>query len=346
MGLFDFLGSKDKGPKPISFLSDYVDFHQIIGGSQSTLYTAKHAKTGQVRAVKKILPKSDTGKAQLMRELEICFSLRHEFLIEYLGYEKKGDEYYILMEYFPGLSLRLFLKDAIVKGGRKPPYLSGRNYLTVFSQAAQALAVVHTKGYLHLDFKPENLLVQGLQLKARDETVMREKVETEVWQKKTLESAKGIKLKLIDFGLSIRAGEKAPLGGSTFYIAPEVVGSTAGTGGGSEIGQPADIFSLGCTMYELCTGTPPWMPDWFSNRTEKNWNHYYPEYEKLPRETRQMYEKDMLKARLSKPVDVNALGLAQAVRDILAKCLHPSPAKRYTTTAALVRDLDALLHRY
>lgn len=342
MGLFDLFTSKSKEPKPSSFLGEYTEFHQILGGSQSTLYTAKHTKTGEVRAIKKVVPKDAAARQRLMCELEICLGLKNDLLIDYFGYEKKGDEYHILMEYFPGVSIRHFLKDAIVQGGRKPPFVSGRNFITLFLQAAQALAFVHGKGYLHLDVKPENLMVAGLELRAADDSERRVKLETQVFQKLTLDSAAAIRLKLIDFGVSIREGEKAALGGSTFYVAPEVVS----TAGGGMITQAADIYSLASTFWEFSSGTPPYLPEWFRMMKEKNWNFYYPEYQKLPREARTSYERDMLKHRLTNPVDASVLPTSQVVRDILTKCLHPSPMKRYTKSFALARDLEGLLSRF
>lgn len=129
-----------------------------------------------------------------------------------------------------------------------------------------------------------------------------------------------------------------------FYVAPEVVQGPKG--GGGTVGKAADVYSLGCTFYELATGQPPYLPDWFANRADKNWMFHYPDYEKLPREARNEYEKDMVRSRLSKPVDPAKIPHAEAVRDIIIKCLHPSPAKRYATCFALARDLDGLLSRF
>ncbi len=343
MGLFDLFSGGEKAPKQTAFLSEYGGFHQIAGGSQATMYTAQHAKTGEKRVIKKIIPKDKNARQRLMRELEICLGIKEDHFIRYYGYEQKGEEFYILMEFFEGMSLRVFLRDTIVTKNRRPPFLTGRNFITLFLHAAKSLHAIHQKSYLHLDVKPENFMAKGLELRPTEDTNARLSVDTEIFQQRTLESAAAIQLKLIDFGVSVKEGDEAPLGGSLFYVAPEVVsGSKVGSGG---VGQPADIYSLGCTFFELATGSPPVLPSWFEGKP-KNWNFYWPEYEKMPRETRAAYEKDMLRDRLSHPADPAKIPGSQAVRDMIMKCLHPSPVKRYPTSFALARDLDSLLTRF
>jgi len=343
MGLFDFFkGERTPPEKP--FLTEYVELHQLAGGSQAVMYTAKHAKTGETRVIKKTFVKDKAQRERFFRELEIGMSLsqEHQYLINCYGYEHKGEEYYMLLEYFPGMSLRHFLRDAIVTRHRNPPFLTGRDYLTLFLHAASALTYIHSKGYLHLDIKPENLMVSGLTLRDED-TAKRVTGDTEVIMMKSLQRAEAIKLKLIDFGVSVKEGEEAPIGGSMFYLAPEI--ATGARVGRDGVGQWSDVYSLGQTFYELATGSPTHLPEYFRNK-DKNWNFYYPEYEKLPKSARSAYEKDMIKERIKKAVDLSALNAAQATKDILAKCLTPDRPRRYQTSNALAQALDGLLTRF
>jgi serine/threonine-protein kinase len=107
------------------------------------------------------------------------------------------------------------------------PALDGRR-VTLLRQAAQALAAVHTAGYIHRDICPRNFVVS-----------------------RNYES-----LKLIDFGLTVPATPQFLLPGNRTgtanYMAPEVVRRRATS-------PQLDVFSFGVTAYELCAFELPWL---------------------------------------------------------------------------------------
>lgn len=132
---------------------------------------------------------------------------------------------YEIIEYVDGLSLRRLMqqKDACLD----------TDCLEILRQAAEALAHVHSKGYVHLDIKPENFIV--------------------------VTGEEGVRVKLTDFDLSRDAKPRhcRKPAGTAAYLAPEQIR-------GGMVGQPADIFAFGIMAYQLMTGRMP-----FHGKNEK-----------------------------------------------------------------------------
>jgi serine/threonine-protein kinase len=146
-----------------------------------------------------------------------------------------------------------------------------------------------------------------------------------------------LQVKIIDFGIAADISKaSAARGGSSFYVAPEIVSTLPQTR--KQIGERSDIYSLGATMYELATGSPPFLPAFFSQK-EKNWNFYWREYMRLPREARFAFEADMIKERQCARPDVSRVAYPELARRIILRCLEPSPEGRYRQCYQLLRDL-------
>jgi serine/threonine protein kinase len=339
VGLFDAF--KDnfaaKLPKEVPFSHEVTHVADMLSGAMSTIARVKH-KSGKIYCVKKVTPRNPQAKAKLQRELEISFQLQHENVVKVISWEKKGEAYWILMELIDGASLRAFLRDQFVHKKAKAPVVNGRDLVTVFVQCARALQYVHGKGFLHLDVKPENFLTPGLT--AISETKIDRSKETGIWKKEVLQQSKGITVKLIDFGVSMKISEpKTNVGGSILYVAPEVV---TGAQTQSQIGPGSDIWSLGATMYELATGRPPFLPGWFDARPQ-HWQALWGEYDQQDASLKRAYESDMLKKRLSTPPDMAKVAFSDAIRGIIRKCLEVPMSKRYLSSAALVSELEKFL---
>lgn len=323
MGLFDKLkgmfSSPPAGPKETPFLDEYEDVREIRGGSMSKIYRGRHKQTKQIRIIKKVTPSTPEATKKLTHELEVCFSLDHPNIVKYLAFEKREKGWYILMELIEGSNLRDFLVDQVTVRGAKAPFFPYHQFTEVFFQAAQALKHLHEKQFLHMDIKPENVMVVGL----KSGSPLPKKPE----------------VKLVDFGVSVKMGDKdVPVGGSVFYIAPEVV-----QGGGAAALHPrVDFYALGATMYELATGEPPFLPEFFRKK-DKNWMFYSGEYDRLSREVRSAYEKELIKNRLEKVVDLAKVPYPDDMKNILGKCLELSFQRRYAMDYTLVRDIEAIV---
>lgn len=132
------------------------------------------------------------------------------------------DAPWVVLEFVPGQSL----KDLVRERGPLPlPEIAG-----ILEQVADALGHLHDRGLVHLDVKPQNVIL----------------------------TPEGI-AKLIDFGLAQQAGApQETVGGLTFgtaaYLAPEQAC-------GEVVDATTDVYALGCVVYELLTGQPPFDAD-------------------------------------------------------------------------------------
>lgn len=326
MGLFDkvkgMLSPFSSWPKETPFLDECEDMKELAGGSMSKIYRAHHKPTKEIRIVKRVTPSTPEAIKKLQSELEICLALDHPNVVRYLAYEKRDGAYCILMEMIEGTSLRDFLLDQVTVKGAQAPFVPYHFFTEVFHQAAKALAYIHEKKCLHMDIKPENIMVVGLK---SGQPLPRKPV-----------------VKIVDFGVAVKLGASdVPVGGSVFYIAPEVI-----QGGGPAALHPrVDLYALGATMYELATGEPPFLPEFFRKK-DKNWMHYRGEYDRLSREVRSAYEKELLKNRLEQVVDLSKVRYPDDMKGILGKCLELSFQRRYAMDYMLVRDLDAILNLF
>lgn len=213
----------------------------LIGqGSFGSVFLALHALTGELMAVKQvevptnsnsIMDKRKESMVQaLKREINLLRDLQHENIVQYLGSNSDEQHFNIFLEYVPGGSVATMLNSY---GSLQEPLI--RNFVR---QILAGLSYLHARDIIHRDIKGANVLVDN----------------------------KGV-VKISDFGISKRVEASAilqpqkhgghmhrpSLQGSVFWMAPEVVKQTSYT-------RKADIWSLGCLIVEMFTGTHPF-PD-------------------------------------------------------------------------------------
>jgi serine/threonine-protein kinase len=157
------------------------------------------------------------------REAKSAASLSHPNIVPVLDGGETGDgTYYIAMEYLPGGTLR----DRIASGRTLPP----RAVVEVALEIAGALQAAHTRGVIHRDIKPRNILITD-----------------------------SGHIKVTDFGIA-RAAEATTVSdfgdilGSAKYMSPEQAA-------GDQVGPASDLYSLGVVLYEILTGTVPYAVD-------------------------------------------------------------------------------------
>ncbi|RYP21511.1 hypothetical protein DL767_009245 [Monosporascus sp. MG133] len=212
----------------------------LIGqGSFGSVYLALHAITGELLAVKQVEAPSPGANSQsdarkksmidaLKREISLLRDLRHANIVQYLGCSSSAEHLNIFLEYVPGGSVQTMLNSY---GALPEPLV--RSFVR---QILNGLSYLHNRDIIHRDIKGANILVDN----------------------------KGT-IKISDFGISkkleasnILSGannnkHRPSLQGSVFWMAPEVVKQTSYT-------RKADIWSLGCLVVEMMTGTHPF-PD-------------------------------------------------------------------------------------
>lgn len=193
-------------------------------GGMGEVYRARDAFTGTAVALKVMQAQGDglEGIERFKREARLLSELEHPGIVSYLSHgEAEDGRPFLAIEWLAGRDLAERLADGP---------LGLRDCVTLFTRAADALAAAHRRGIVHRDIKPTNLFL-------RDNRIDR--------------------VTLLDFGIARRAlGQSAltrtgSLIGTPGYMAPEQAR------GDGEIGPSADVFALGCVLFECLVGQSP-----------------------------------------------------------------------------------------
>lgn len=159
-------------------------------------------------------------KERFIREATVLFSLQHPNIVHVTDvFEENGTAYYV-MDYVDGRSLGDIQKEA----GRLPE----QEAVAYISQVCDALKYVHDKGHLHLDIKPDNIMVDG-----------------------------NGKVVIIDFGTSKQYTEQGGVTSTTFGLTPGFAPPEQCSGDSSQYTAASDIYAVGATLYRLLTGKTP-----------------------------------------------------------------------------------------
>jgi mitogen-activated protein kinase kinase kinase len=216
------------GKEPIKWIKGAL----IGAGSFGNVFLGMNAKSGLLMAVKQVeLPSGDSHNDQrkksmleaLEREIELLKTMQHENIVQYLDSYADGTHLNIFLEYVPGGSVVALLRNY---GAFEEPLV--RNFV---KQILHGLNFLHDRDIIHRDIKGANILVDNKSCIKISDFGISKKVES-------------------DLLVSARA-HRPSLQGSVFWMAPEVVKQTSYT-------RKADIWSLGCLVVEMISGTHPW----------------------------------------------------------------------------------------
>ncbi len=221
------------------FLNEYKILDRLGKGRMAGVYKAQH-QLGQIVAIK-VLPPSKARDASLLnrfhREARLSVRLKHPNIVRTFQTGIADGLHYIVMEYLEGETL----EDVLARRGKMLPGEAVR----LIYQALQGLQHIHAQGLVHRDLKPSNLMLVGSEL---DNTLRATVKILDIGLGRTLfEESSG---KPGDPGLTT----EGVLLGTPDYMAPE----QARDARNADI--RADIYSLGCVLYHLLAGQPPF-PD-------------------------------------------------------------------------------------
>ncbi len=199
------------------------DVEALLGrGGMGVVLRAHDSDLQRTVAVKVMAPEwaaSASARQRFAREAQAAASVAHDNVIPIYNVEATAKLPYLVMRYVPGMTLQRWVH---INGAPEPATI-----LRVAGQLAEGLAAAHRRGLVHRDIKPANVLVgQNIQ---------------RVW--------------ITDFGLA-RAADATLLtrtgviAGTPHYMSPEQAR-------GESVDHRSDLFSLGCVLYFLCTGRPP-----------------------------------------------------------------------------------------
>ncbi len=269
-------------------LGKYKLLRHIGSGGMSAVYLAEHTMLKRQRAIK-VLPKKRVNDSSYLArfhlEAQATASLDHPNIVRAYDVDNDGDQHYLVMENIEGKDLQTIVKQE----GALPLELAC-NYV---AQAAEGFTYAHENNLIHRDVKPANLLV--------DE--------------------KGV-VKILDLGLALYSDEgNASLTvvhnenvlGTADYLSPEQAVNS------HKVDSRTDIYSLGCTLYYLLTGHPPFPEGTLAQRIAKHQT--------------QMPE-DIRKDRPDCPRDLV---------DICVKMMQKKPDRRYQSMGEVADALEAWL---
>lgn len=220
-------------------LGKYKLLGEVGKGGMSAVYLAEHILMRRRVAIK-VLPKPRVKDASYLDrfrlEARAVAKLDDPHIVRAFDIDNDGDIHYIVMEYVDGPDLhRVVSQNGPLDADTAADYIA---------QAATGLAHAHEKNLIHRDIKPANLLVD------RSQTV-----------------------KLLDLGLaklveedqtSLTLAHDENVLGTADYLAPEQALNSHGAD------ERSDIYSLGCTLYYLLTGRPPFPEGTISERLLKH----------------------------------------------------------------------------
>jgi serine/threonine protein kinase len=275
-------------------IGGYRVLRQIGEGGMGTVWMAKHNMIGRHAAIKILRPEYSVQRsivARFFNEARAATAISDPGIIQIFdfGYHTDGSAY-LVMELLSGEPLDRRLKRLGV--------LPVGNALRLCRQVASAIGAAHAGGIIHRDLKPENIFI------VRDSEV-----------------PGGERAKVLDFGIAKLAGdlgthhrtEASAILGTPTFMSPEQCR------GAGEVGQQSDVYSLGCVLFMLVTGRPPF-------------------------DTKAMGTLIMQHMVDPPPCPSTRMPAIPAeVDDLILRCLAKSPADRFATGAEFALAIDALL---
>ncbi|MFD6327395.1 serine/threonine-protein kinase [Streptomyces sp. NPDC058442] len=208
-------------------LAARYQLEELLGrGGMGEVWRARDEVLGRPVAVKLLLAGGidPSAAARFRQEAQTTARLNHPNIVAIYDFGQADDRLYLVMEIVQGYSLA----DRLASAGALTP----REVAAIGDQIASGLAAAHRQNVIHRDIKPANLLL------APDGTV-----------------------KVVDFGIARLADDTAAgltsagmIVGSVSYLAPE-------RALGKDAGPASDMYALGCVLYELLVGQPPFRAD-------------------------------------------------------------------------------------
>ena len=209
-----------------SVLADRYRVELMLGrGGMAVVYLAEDLKHHRQVAIKVLLPElaSAVGVERFLREIQIAAGLAHPNILPlHDSGDADGLPYYV-MPYVEGESIRVRLK--------REKQLPVEEALRITREVADGLYYAHSLGIVHRDIKPGNILVEAGHAVVMDFGIAR--------------AVSGVgRERLTATGLTL---------GTPAYMSPEQF-DESGT-----VDHRSDIYSLGCVLYEMLAGRPPFM---------------------------------------------------------------------------------------
>jgi serine/threonine protein kinase/tetratricopeptide (TPR) repeat protein len=260
----------------------YAVERELGQGGMATVFVATDLRHGRQVAIKVLRPELSAalGEERFYREIEVAAALTHPNILPLHDSGEADGLLYYVMPYIEAESLATRLE--------REKQLPFEDAIRITQQVARALHYAHQQGIIHRDIKPHNILLVEDQALVADFGIARVAGSLDAE-------------KLTSTGLAV---------GTPHYMSPEQASP------GEELDGRADVYSLGCVLYELITGQPPF----------------------LGRTVRAVLARHAVDA--IPPLHVLRSTVSPTLERIVSKSIAKSPADRYRTAEDLVAALE------
>jgi eukaryotic-like serine/threonine-protein kinase len=246
-------------------------------GGMGVVYLAEDTILNRVVAYK-VLPPSVRNNPKVLenflQEARVAAAINHPNIVTIFDTGSEGVEPYIVMEFVDGISLKELLE--------KSPSIPMKDLVAVTREICEGLEYAHNKNVIHRDIKPANIML-----------------------------SKERRVKIMDFGLAKILSESEMEGtsvkGTPLYMSPEQIQ-------GKRVDHRTDLYSLGCTLYRMATGRPPFIEG----------DVYYHHLHTPPAPPRSLNPK-----------------IPENLNRIILKCMSKDPEQRYQRARDILADLAA-----
>ena len=219
--VLDFLASSDD-PSLLGRLGRFAVMEEVGRGANGIVLKAHDEALGRIVALKVLSPRLATNehaRRRFVREARAAAAIRDDHVIGIHGVDEASGLPFLVMEFIVGRSLA----ERLEADGSLPV----ADILRIGGQIARGLAAAHAQGLVHRDIKPANILLEN-----------------------------GVeRVKITDFGLAhavddVRTTQAGVVIGTPEYMSPEQAR-------GEKVDHRSDLFSLGCVLYAMSAGRPP-----------------------------------------------------------------------------------------
>lgn len=270
----------------------YRILKRIGAGGMGEVWMAEHALLGRRAAIKLLHPMFSTQPdvvSRFFNEARAATSIADPGIVQIFDFGHHTDgAAYIVMELLDGETLDARLRNSGA--------LAVADTLRIMRQIASSLGAAHVRGIVHRDLKPENIFL------VRDPEV-----------------ASGERAKILDFGIAKLTGDPNSKTQASVVMGTPMFMSPEQCRGAGQVDQRSDIYSLGCMLYMLLTGRPPFDA---------------------------VGAGELIALHLLEPAprtSSRAVGVPPAVDALIARCLEKDPARRFASGAELATAIGALL---
>ncbi|HEY1817806.1 MAG TPA: serine/threonine-protein kinase [Kofleriaceae bacterium] len=276
-----------------TLVGGYRIIRRIGEGGMGTVWVAEHVQLGRQAAIKVLLPELSAKPDIVQRffnEARAATAISDPGIVQVFDYGEHTDgSAYIVMELLDGSPLDRRLAAQHV--------LPVSEALRIVRQVASTLGAAHARGIVHRDVKPENIFM------VRDPEVIG-----------------GERAKVLDFGIAKLVGvasgvktQTATMMGTPMYMSPEQCR------GAGEVDQRSDVYSLGCVLFMLATGRPPFVSQGVGELIVKHITEEPPA-----------------------PSSIYP-GIPAAFDRLVLRCLAKDPAERFASGSELAIEIGAML---